>query len=1662
MMSATELNYMKNKQLIETIEHINNEHNLHLPINRSNRYKRKNIETLRNYYDSIDEQQAIDDIMNIGEQPIIQHMQIPHIPKTNKTPTRYVDSDEYKQRIQHDDDNKFFKSFDKNKYKIKDIDDIVSKDERINKFRRTMHPRKSYLDDLMQHSNNIREFWRHEQIHRADDYTDAVNSFLPTTSTIERYNDWLTYKTEQESIVDNIMEMLERTPTHWHIDFESLNNDGRKLLFPRLLSFFHEHIDNMSVKENYNIKFRVNGMWYTKSLNKIYNKLMTNFDEQHFIFNIDTTPPEYFYQKGVDDVPEWSLFSELIFVKSKDVKSNNDRGGHFFQYLINDKCPARVVEYLQRLQIFNSLVDDKNKQRRELNDCCFVYALQQTGCYDDNILNQIRLRINNRYLSQSAINSLCEEFKIHLKLSYIDDNATGKNKRRTIQSCNNKRNYLGVPESDANTSHTINIYEQHYFIEERTPFSTYYIQHIEELDDDKYNQRLKNSKTNEWIVAESNSNNDRYISSSNLVRTLMNKNYFQPITYGQYKVLNTTFHHDIECDISNINLEYNPKSCTQLIAPPKNKINNNADKTYWYCDFECDVSQRVHVPYMCVLHSANGKINKEFRGTDCNKQLLDYLPDNAVVYYHNLAYDFRMIAQYGIYKSIIKGTKTMKGDIKYNSKKLHFKDSLAVLSCKLAQLPKMFNIDGVHKELFPYNYYTVERLNSGAVGVISDAGKYESRTWTDDDYKTFNENIDKITNCRLSDNTFDMWSYVSFYCNQDVRILRLGFNSFRDGFMKDFNIDPFEFISISSLANEVFNKLVYYPNKNLYKLGGHVRYFCSKAIYGGRCMTAYNKKWHTNCNICDFDAVSLYPSAMSRLYTVEGIPKVITNDKLNYEFIKTQSAYIVEIEITKINKHYPFPLVVHKVNGLNINDDNLVDGETLHMVVDNIMLEDLIEFQKIEFNIIKGYYWDGKRDYTIQKVIRNIFNKRVEYKQQHNSLEQLYKLIMNSCYGKTIERPVDKDYKYIHAGDELDKYWLKNYNKIIEDIEIDGSDIHAIKTIRPIDKHFNFSLLGIQVLSMSKRIMNEVMCLAFDIGCHIYYQDTDSMHIELNDLTMLETAFRNKYNRELIGKNMGQFHSDFPTINGHDDMPVAIESYFIMKKMYVDKLQDSTGDIDYMIRGKGLTLNSILYAANERFGGDMMNLYQSMYNGNTEEFDLTKGQPMFAMNKNMTVSTINNFIRRIKTNYDVGERDKYFNYAYNDVNDMTLAHLEASIDIPEGIALCDSPSDIALCDSISYIALRYTDIIHNNIDKNNNNIQVNTLLCDDDLHSQWSDTLTLDDMKMHHRYMNIDENSPLYQRFYQNFNITFNNQKHGSILGNDVFDNFQYKQTGMTLLVNQVYKFGVIDIDIDKQLCEHEREHIRNAILNKLSYDDLIIVQSGSGGIHIYCNNDIENLVKNANIKCCSALGYDIDYIVNSGNSNKQACIMLPGSYNDRGQYKFIRGDYKSSVKHTTTQILKLLGITLNLDTIFDIHYEDDSYTALDKNNCELHDDSNIDYLDEHIEKLIVDGLDLNVDIHNYTASGTTIDKELTLLPLFSAINCLSPINRELAYNKLRMNQHLTINAAMNFDKMKDDCYDKHSHINVLRKIIKLYNSEYYDKYLSNINSTDNQIGDNL
>ena len=66
---------------------------------------------------------------------------------------------------------------------------------------------------------------------------------------------------------------------------------------------------------------------------------------------------------------------------------------------------------------------------------------------------------------------------------------------------------------------------------------------------------------------------------------------------------------------------------------------------------------------------------------------------------------------------------------------------------------------------------------------------------------------------------------------------------------------------------------------------------------------------------------------------------------------------------------------------------------------------------------------------------------------------------------------------------------------------------------------------------------------------------------------MIEIEYEKIYGRKLRGEDiLGCFHPDFDSING--EVPVSVESVFLMKKMYVHKLQNSKGDIGYHLRGK--------------------------------------------------------------------------------------------------------------------------------------------------------------------------------------------------------------------------------------------------------------------------------------------------------------------------------------------------------------------------------------------------------------------------------------------------------------------------------------------------------------
>lgn len=682
----------------------------------------------------------------------------------------------------------------------------------------------------------------------------------------------------------------------------------------------------------------------------------------------------------------------------------------------------------------------------------------------------------------------------------------------------------------------------------------------------------------------------------------------------------------------------------------------------YYFDFEASTNGDKHKPYCVCCSNADGSEIKSFYGEGCARQFLDYLPHHSLCYAHNLSYDINFILNIltAVFEgSIIKGSKVYMIKGMYNKKHLTFKDTYCMISSPLRLFPKMFHLDTGRKECYPYNYYTYPFRD---VGVIEEALAFIPAS----DHQLFKDNVEAVAKRNLIDPTlFSMKDYAIFYCLQDVRILREGFEWFRQALLTEFNLDVYKFISISSIANRLMERECYWVNGNLYDLANTPRDFISRCVFGGRCMLSDNiKQSSSNEPIVDFDAVSLYPSAIARCYTLEGKPKVLQQHMLNQHYLQTHlftdsqqhptknrfiSGFFIEARIESISIHRHFPLIVYdpRWNRSTINHERAVN-EPCVMYMDHIQFEDLIRYQGCVITPIRGYYYNSNRDHSCRDVIKNLFNLRLRYKKEGNPLQEIIKLLLNSIYGKTILKPINTSIKFVPMY-KKERYIHNRYYYIKEMSGVDiGNKFMSIE-YQPFSKHFTFCTLGVNILSMSKRIMNEVICTAEDLDIRVFFQDTDSIHIYRKDLDTLATEFKNRYHRELIGTNLGQFHSDFSPVNG-DSNVFARRSIFVMKKTYIDELVNSKGEIAFHIRCKGIPHDVLVHTANELYPSSVscsikdglvypssssssndysvMKLYEALYNEQTIEFDLASCKPCFDVHIGET-RTKEHFIRRV-------------------------------------------------------------------------------------------------------------------------------------------------------------------------------------------------------------------------------------------------------------------------------------------------------------------------------------------------------------------------------------------------------------------------------------------------
>ena len=171
---------------------------------------------------------------------------------------------------------------------------------------------------------------------------------------------------------------------------------------------------------------------------------------------------------------------------------------------------------------------------------------------------------------------------------------------------------------------------------------------------------------------------------------------------------------------------------------------------------------------------------------------------------------------------------------------------------------------------------------------------------------------------------------------------------------------------------------------------------------------------------------------------------------------------------------------------------------------------------------------------------------------------------------------------------------------------------------------------------MSKRIMNEVMTLAEDEKLNIWYQDTDSIHINYEEVALLAKAFKIKYNRDLIGNDMSQFHIDFD-LEGACGEVYSNEAYYLAKKVYNGDLESVDKNKDLIngdhIRLKSVPTSCVIHTA-KKMEKNVMDLYKHLFGKNNKiKFDLTEDGHNcgFKYNSDLTVRSYeeNEFTREI-------------------------------------------------------------------------------------------------------------------------------------------------------------------------------------------------------------------------------------------------------------------------------------------------------------------------------------------------------------------------------------------------------------------------------------------------
>lgn len=669
-----------------------------------------------------------------------------------------------------------------------------------------------------------------------------------------------------------------------------------------------------------------------------------------------------------------------------------------------------------------------------------------------------------------------------------------------------------------------------------------------------------------------------------------------------------------------------------------------------------------------------------------------------IIYFHNLKYDYSLIQSYSfisISNECAKGGQLYSVSFNFNGFQFELRDSYKMISMPLRDFQKSLGLKNGKKDFALYEYFNKDNLEK-EVESLSELQKFDKKLTVEKLEKRGLDNF--LTEDKKSLRVRDF--YID-YMVADCETMMEGLKKFNELSTEMFQLSSFDFLTISSMAHCYLNNKCY---RGVYSVSGLCREFITRANVGGRVCLQNNKKQNRTSEdlkefiqlsekiskekdevviknmrkvidefrqktkkIQDFDGVSLYPSAMSRSSLPLGRAKVLSKEQCR-ELEKDTSLwnyYVVEVKleieqpleeqgslrnplgnsigITTQTQSQQIPFLCCE------NEDGTRDWSNTPAKLLTMTKIDLINLPKYytikSLEITQGLYWNEGENSTVQEVITEIFQARLKAKSEKNDgLQNMLKLFMNSAYGKCNVKASKSNIKYVRRRDL--KNFIQNNFEFIKsmtslDEKNDDNDRFRVKLTKHTYVHTNLAHIAGVYLSNSKVIMNDLLNVFTLEGKEALYTDTDSIHMYEEDIPTIAKKYKELYGRDLIGKNLGQFHDDFePYAPKYDKEGVKIEKnnrrgyaqhslgfIGLGKKVYIDALANNYDDtINYHVRFKGANEANILeYCKNNKI--TIVEFYEKLFRGERVKLNLCAGKTRFDYDKKGRVFTKKEFYR---------------------------------------------------------------------------------------------------------------------------------------------------------------------------------------------------------------------------------------------------------------------------------------------------------------------------------------------------------------------------------------------------------------------------------------------------